>query len=204
MQRHFYATSDDLLEVFDRFEKGREVIYTPMGGVESPNLTVFHSGKFIPTLSSPAKARYDHSYLVTPKEVRAAVRQIALRTGVWLMWSTSSSTQSVWNSAREDSTLPTCCSMVASPRARTTQTLSDFIGVRLIHSEGLFTCAGVLCWSAGLGFAQERLPPDNWCAFTTRYDWFMSHHRTPPNRRSALDARTALCLNIERQQAGRQ
>jgi hypothetical protein len=81
MQRHFYATSDDLLEVFDRFEKGREVIYTPMGGVESPNLTVFHSGKFIPTLSSPAKARYDHSYLVTPKEVRAAVRQIALRTG---------------------------------------------------------------------------------------------------------------------------
>ncbi len=81
MQRQFYATSDDLFEVFDRFEKKREVVYTPMGAVESANLTVFHSGKSIPTLSSPAKARYDHSYLVTPKEVRAAVRQIALSTG---------------------------------------------------------------------------------------------------------------------------
>ena len=81
MQRHFYATSDDLLEVFDRFEKNREVIYTPIGGVESASLTIFHSGRAIPTLSSPAKRRYDHSYLVTPKEARVAVREIALRAG---------------------------------------------------------------------------------------------------------------------------
>ena len=81
MQRGFFATTDDLLQVFQRFEKKREVIYTPMGGVESPNLAIFHSGKFIPTLSSPAKRRCDHSYLVTPKEVRAAARQIALRAG---------------------------------------------------------------------------------------------------------------------------
>jgi hypothetical protein len=81
MQRYFYATSDDFLQVFDRFEKKREVIYTPMGGVESASLTIFNSGKSIPTLSSPARARYDHSYLITPKEVQVAVRRIALRTG---------------------------------------------------------------------------------------------------------------------------
>jgi hypothetical protein len=32
--------------------------------------------------------------------------------------------------------------------------------------------------------------------------WFMSHHRTPPNRRSALDARTALCFHIKRHWPG--
>lgn len=81
MQRNFYATSDDLLEVFGHFEKTREVTYTPMGAVQSADLTIFQSGKYIPSLSSPAKARYDHSYLVTPKTVRPIARQIPLRTG---------------------------------------------------------------------------------------------------------------------------
>jgi hypothetical protein len=81
MQRAFFATSDDLLQLFNRFEKNRELSYTPMGGVESASLAIFHSGKSLPSLRSPAKARCDHSYLVTPKGVQVAVRRIPLRAG---------------------------------------------------------------------------------------------------------------------------
>ena len=54
MQRHFYATNDDLLPVLETVERKHKVAYTLMGGLESRKLTTVFSGAAIATLASPA------------------------------------------------------------------------------------------------------------------------------------------------------
>lgn len=84
MQRHFYATSEDLLQVLQRFERKHPVVYTRTGSFEYPSHPTFHSGQSISTLCSPAphpEAVAGYTYLVTPEGVQVAIRQIALRRG---------------------------------------------------------------------------------------------------------------------------
>ena len=84
MQRHFYATSADLIQVFDRFERKHKVAYTRTGSFDSPSHHTFHAGRSISTLSSPAphpNADAGYTYLVTPEGMRIASREIELRAG---------------------------------------------------------------------------------------------------------------------------
>lgn len=83
MQRHFYATSEDLLQVFDRFESTHRVVYTQMG-LNLPGAPHCNSGKSISTLSSPAlhpNAIAGYTYLVTPEGAQVDIREIKLRAG---------------------------------------------------------------------------------------------------------------------------
>jgi hypothetical protein len=52
-QRHFYATADDLLPVFQDVEQRHTVVYSLMGSFESPQLAAVHSGAILPTLREP-------------------------------------------------------------------------------------------------------------------------------------------------------
>lgn len=84
MQRHFYATSDDLIQVFDGLERKHRVVYTRTGSFDSPNQDTFRAGRSISTLSSPAphpNAGAGYTYLVTPEGVQVAIREIALHAG---------------------------------------------------------------------------------------------------------------------------
>jgi hypothetical protein len=84
MQRHFYATSDDLLPVLERAERKHRVAYTLTGSFESPMLTTVFSGSTIATLASRAphpNASGGYSYLVTPADVEVVIREIPQRAG---------------------------------------------------------------------------------------------------------------------------
>jgi hypothetical protein len=84
MQRHFYATREDLLPVMEKVGCKHRVAYTLMGSSESSELTTFYSGAVIPTLGSPAphaNASAGYSYLVTPADVQIVVRELPQRAG---------------------------------------------------------------------------------------------------------------------------
>ena len=84
MQRHFYATSEDLLPVLETVERKHSLAYTLGGSIESSKLTTVYSGAAIPTLASPAphpNASGGYRYLVTPADVQAVIREISQRAG---------------------------------------------------------------------------------------------------------------------------
>src|SRR5438034_11547324 len=73
MQRQFFATADDLLQVFERVEGKRRLAYTLTGLFLSPELTTVYSGSTIATLRSPApdpSATSGYTYLVRSEERR--------------------------------------------------------------------------------------------------------------------------------------
>jgi hypothetical protein len=84
MQRHFYATSDDLLPVLEATERKHRVAYTLSGIFDSPMLTTIHAGSAIATLASQAphpNANGGYSYLVTPSDIEVVVRKVPQRAG---------------------------------------------------------------------------------------------------------------------------
>ncbi len=84
MQRHFFATANDLLAVFERIEAKRSLTYTLTGLFQSPVLKSVHSGAAIPTLHAQAPApgaNAGHTYLVTPAKEAVMVREVPQRTG---------------------------------------------------------------------------------------------------------------------------
>jgi len=84
MQRQFFATADDLLQVFERVEGKRHLAYTLTGLFPSPELTTVYSGATIATLRKPApdpSATSGYTYLVTDSERRIAVRTVPQQAG---------------------------------------------------------------------------------------------------------------------------
>jgi len=84
MQRHFYATAEDLLLVFDRVESKRRLAYTLAGLFASPELTTVFNGAAIRTLRSPApdsNAANGYTYLVTGADHPIAIREVAQKVG---------------------------------------------------------------------------------------------------------------------------
>ena len=84
MQRHFYATAEDLLIVCDRVESKRRLAYTLTGLFASPELTIVLGGAAIRTLRSPApdaNAANGHSYLVTDADHPIAIRKVTQKVG---------------------------------------------------------------------------------------------------------------------------
>lgn len=84
MQRHFYATADDLLQVFERVEGQLHLTYTLTGLFPSPDLTTVHSGAAIYTLRKPAphsSAISGYTYLVTDREQPIVVRKVPQKAG---------------------------------------------------------------------------------------------------------------------------
>jgi hypothetical protein len=84
MQRHFYATRDDLLPVFDTFESKHRVAFTLTGLRESPSPTMVQSGSAIATLGHPAtisSASSGYQYLITPAGQSVAVREVPQTAG---------------------------------------------------------------------------------------------------------------------------
>lgn len=84
MQRHFYATADDLLPIFERVESKHDLSYTLTGLLYSPVLTQVRSGAQMTSLRSPAPHR-DAScgpqYLVTPAEAIVHIRDVPQHSG---------------------------------------------------------------------------------------------------------------------------
>src|SRR5262245_63908651 len=79
MSRHFFATADDLLPVFDRVDRKRSLAYTLSGLFESRNRSAVAKGAEIPTLREMIKspsAINGPSYLVTPADVPVQVREV--------------------------------------------------------------------------------------------------------------------------------
>jgi len=84
MQRHFYATRNDLLPVLETFDRKHGVAYTLIGLLDSPALTTVHSGSAIATLDKPAplsSASFGYQYLITPVEQGVVVREVPQRAG---------------------------------------------------------------------------------------------------------------------------
>ena len=84
MQRHFYATADDLLPIFERVERKHDLSYTLTELLYSPVLTQVRLGALLPSLRSPAPYRNavaGPQYLVTPAEAAVHVRDVPQRSG---------------------------------------------------------------------------------------------------------------------------
>jgi hypothetical protein len=76
-QRHFFATKEDLLPVFDTFEATQAVKYVLAGLLPAPELTTYSAGCHIATLglSAPnANAINGYSYLASRPTERIEVR----------------------------------------------------------------------------------------------------------------------------------
>jgi hypothetical protein len=84
MLRHFFATANDLLPVFDRVDSKQSLAYTLTGLLESPNLTIVAKGQDLPTLRAIGtllNAIGGPSYLVTPANVAVHVRKVPQNDG---------------------------------------------------------------------------------------------------------------------------
>jgi hypothetical protein len=84
MQRHFFATAEDLLVVFERVEAKWSLTYTLTGLFSSPASTSVRSGPAIPTLFAQAPAPgaiAGHTYLVTPATETVLVREVPQQAG---------------------------------------------------------------------------------------------------------------------------
>jgi|SRR5882672_6636406 len=82
-QRHFFATADDLLPVFEIVESTSRLCYTATGLFETPRQESFVFGSTLPTLRQPAAEQSAScaTYLVTPAEVAVNVRPVQQRAG---------------------------------------------------------------------------------------------------------------------------
>jgi hypothetical protein len=84
MQRHFYATGDDLRPVLESVERKHSVAYTLTGLLKSGELTTVSSVAAIATLGSPApdpNACGGYAYLVTPADVQVVIREVPQQAG---------------------------------------------------------------------------------------------------------------------------
>jgi len=83
-RRHFYATADDLLPVFQDFERKHAVAYTLMGSFESPRLATVYSGATLPTLRSRVSdpnASSCPGYLITVRGTDVHTERCPLTNG---------------------------------------------------------------------------------------------------------------------------
>lgn len=79
MQRNFYATTDDLLPVFELVEKKHLVAYTKTGLFHEEFQTSFPKGSTLPTLAKPVNvesAVTGPAYLVTEREIAVRSREV--------------------------------------------------------------------------------------------------------------------------------
>jgi hypothetical protein len=84
MARHFYATADDLLPVFDLVDRKHRLAYTLMGLQESPKLCTVTKGTDIPTLRdvmAASNADACPAYLVTLEDAAVQVCEVPQRSG---------------------------------------------------------------------------------------------------------------------------
>jgi hypothetical protein len=84
MARHFFATADDLLPVFDLVNRKHPLVYTLMGLHESPQPRTITHGANIPTLRDVLQfpdAMAGPSYLVTLEGTSVKVREVPQNSG---------------------------------------------------------------------------------------------------------------------------
>ncbi|HLW65304.1 MAG TPA: hypothetical protein VKS79_08295 [Gemmataceae bacterium] len=84
MQRHFFATADDLIPVFERAEKKQPLVYTLAGLFDSTELIHANSGADLPSLHQPAPhegAIGCPHYVVVPRELSVQIREVPQRAG---------------------------------------------------------------------------------------------------------------------------
>lgn len=84
MSRHFFATADDLLPIFNAVERRNRLVYTLMGLHESPELSAYHAGRDIATLRDVRHApntSVGPAYLVTLVGAHVVVRIVPQRNG---------------------------------------------------------------------------------------------------------------------------
>jgi hypothetical protein len=84
MTRHFFATADDLLPVFDLVERKYRLAYTLTGLHVSPELCAVTKGADIPTLRDVMEAPNAiacPSYLVTIEGAAVQVREVPQQSG---------------------------------------------------------------------------------------------------------------------------
>ena len=84
MQRHFYATANDLLPIFEWVEKKHELTYNLTGLFESSRLAPIYHGIELPSLHLPApypSATGCPCYLVTLRATPVLVRKVPQNRG---------------------------------------------------------------------------------------------------------------------------
>lgn len=83
MQRHFFATSDDLLPVFERAEEKLSLVYSLTGLFESPQVTIIEAGAQLPSLNLPAHSSSTNNptYLITSSGNPVDVRPVPQSAG---------------------------------------------------------------------------------------------------------------------------
>lgn len=83
MQRHFFATPDDLLPVFERAEEKLGLVYSLTGLFESPRVTIIEAGAKLPSLNLPAEGSSTHNptYLITSLGHTIDVRPVPQSAG---------------------------------------------------------------------------------------------------------------------------
>jgi hypothetical protein len=84
MTRHFFATADDLLPVFDLVDRKHRLAYTLTGLHESPELCTVTKGTDIPSLRDVMEAPNAiacPSYLVTLEGATVQVREVPQQSG---------------------------------------------------------------------------------------------------------------------------
>jgi hypothetical protein len=81
--RHFFATANDLIPGFRRFEQARAVQYVLTGHFDSPKPTVFTAGEALPELGrAPAgDASRVPAFLVLTRDAPVAFREIPQSSG---------------------------------------------------------------------------------------------------------------------------
>ena len=82
-QRHFFASPDDLLSVFERVESRHSVSFVLTGMFETSEFALFHAGAALPTLRLPASRQSIQcpTYLVVLRSTPVNVRSVPQRTG---------------------------------------------------------------------------------------------------------------------------
>ena len=82
-QRHFFALTDDLLQVFDRVEQKHQLAYTLSGMFASPAFRSYAAGASLPALGAEVEASSINcaTYLVNPATEPVQVRAVAQREG---------------------------------------------------------------------------------------------------------------------------
>lgn len=79
MARHFFATADDLLPVFDLIERKHRLAYTLTGLHESPQIRTVANGRDLPTLRDAMEAPNAIAcpyYLVTLEGATIQLREV--------------------------------------------------------------------------------------------------------------------------------
>ncbi len=83
MQRHFFATPNDLLPVLEQAEKKLSLAYSLTGLFEFPHVTIIEAGAQLPSLNLPAEgsSANNPTYLITLSGHIIDVRQVPQSAG---------------------------------------------------------------------------------------------------------------------------